>query len=149
LLQTLKDRKAKGYNFTTGQGDIYRCVKDSNLIAVRLLLDFLGLKAKFDKVTLVYSLFTNERKAKKDEDDIKIDQFRSKLLSPTDLPRGSERILAGVYIRADKELAHLTSTSHDEFNTECILIQAATIVEDLMLKFLYAPHNRTLPDIDR
>ena len=33
LLRTLRDRTAAGYSFA-GQGDIYRCVKDSNLIAV-------------------------------------------------------------------------------------------------------------------
>jgi hypothetical protein len=49
--------------------------------------------------------------------------------TPADIPQISHRILAGVYNRADKELAHLTSTFNDEFHQEDILIEAATIVE--------------------
>jgi isopenicillin N synthase-like dioxygenase len=43
LLRTLRERKKKNESYQN-RGDIYRCVKDSNLIAVRLWLDFMGLK---------------------------------------------------------------------------------------------------------
>lgn len=51
LLRALRDRSSNGYNYD-GQGDIYRCVKDSNLIAVRLLMDFLGIKGHFKTVPI-------------------------------------------------------------------------------------------------
>src|SRR5882724_6593042 len=93
LLRTLRERKRSGHNYQ-GQGDIYRCVKDSNLIAVRLILDFLGLKGEFDGSD--YTLMGSERGAKF-ADDIKIDQFIGRLLTPADVPASSQRILAGVY----------------------------------------------------
>jgi hypothetical protein len=139
LLRTLRDRKIIGHNYQ-GKADIYCCVKDSNLIAVRLLLDFLGLKGKFDGNS--YSLESN---LKRYNDDIRIDQFDLQLLTPTDVPEISHRILAGVYNRADKELAHLTSKFNDEFNQEDVLVKAATVVEGLLQKYLYTPLGKQLP----
>jgi hypothetical protein len=122
-------------------------VKDSNLNAVRLILDFLGLKGEFDGSD--YRLTPSQRKAgAKFADDIKIDQFIGRLLTPADVPASSQRILAGVYKRADKELAHLTSTFNEEFNEEDVLIEAATAVEDLLQRFLYAPLGEQLPPMD-
>ena len=46
LLRTLRKRPRSKYDYKD-QGDIYRCVKDSNLIAVRLLMDFLGIKGQY------------------------------------------------------------------------------------------------------
>jgi hypothetical protein len=146
LLRTLRERKRSGHNYQ-GQGDIYRCVKDSNLIAVRLILDFLGLKGELDGSD--YRLMGSERqRGAKFADDIKIDQFIGRLLTPADVPVSSQRILAGVYKRADKELAHLTSTFNEEFNEEDILIEAATAVEDLLQRFLYAPQGEQVPPMD-
>lgn len=146
LLRTLRERKTIGHSYQ-GEGDIYRCVKDSNLIAVRLLLDFLGLKG--DLNNKAYSLELNPRKTgPKFKDDIKIDQFCQRLLTPLDVPQEFHRILAGVYNRADKELAHLTSTFNDEFNEEDILIEAATIVESLLHTHLYSPLGKQLPAMD-
>ncbi len=146
LLRTLRERKRCGHNYQ-GQGDIYRCVKDSNLNAVRLILDFLGLKGEFDgsdyKVTA-----RPRRSGSKFADDIMIDQFIGRLLTPADVPASSQRILAGVYKRADKELAHLTSTFNEEFNEEEVLIAAATAIEDLLQTFLYAPLHEQLPEMD-
>jgi len=146
LLRTLRERKRCGHNYQD-QGDIYRCVKDSNLNAVRLILDFLGLKGEFDGSD--YMLTSSPRKlGVKFADDIKIDQFIGRLLMPADVPASSQRVLAGVYKRADKELAHLTSTFNEEFNKEDVLIEAATAVEDLLQRFLYAPLGEQLPQMD-
>lgn len=146
LLRTLRERKKRRHNYQ-GQGDIYRCVKDSNLNAVRLILDFLGLKGEFDGSD--YKLTQIQRKSEaRFADDVKIDQFIGRLLTPADVPTLSQRVLAGVYKRADKELAHLTSTFNEEFNEEDVLIEAATAVEDLLQRFLYAPLGEQLPEMD-
>jgi hypothetical protein len=144
LLRCLRERKRSGYIYQ-GQGDIYRCVKDSNLFAVRLWLDFLGLKGELKSGD--YKLLENPRKkGPKFADDIMIDQFIGRLLTPADVPTSKQRILAGVYKRADKELAHLTITFNNEFNEEEVLIDAATTVEMLLQKFLYK--NEQLPKMD-
>lgn len=77
-----------------------------------------------------------------------IDQFIGRLISPEDVPEQSRRILAGVYLRGDKELAHLTSTFNEEFNKEDILIEAATAIEFLLEKYLYNPLGEKLPEMD-
>jgi hypothetical protein len=55
--------------------------------------------------------------------------------------------LAGVYKRADKELAHFTDEDkyNDEFNTDKKLIEAAESIEFLLKKFLYGNKNIQLP----
>jgi hypothetical protein len=146
LLRTLRERKRAGYAYPE-QGDIYRCVKDSNLMAVRLLLDFLGLSAHLTDSTP--QLRCAPRKTgPKYADDVKIDQFIGHLLSPADVPDEHRRTLAGVYLRADKELAHLTTRFNDEFNREDSLIEAATAVEQLLERHLYAPSGESVPTMD-
>lgn len=142
LLRTLRERNKVDHNYQ-GKGDIYRCVKDSNLMAVRLLLDFLGLKGRLTGRT--YSLITITSRW---PDDIKIDNFGLSLVTPANVPKRYRKTLAGVYLRADKELAHLTSKFNNEFNKEAVLIKAATFVELLLEKFLYAPLGKTLPTMD-
>jgi len=144
LLRTLRERTSSGYNFQ-GKGDIYRCVKDSNLIAVRLLLDFLGLKGEYHngRFRLVES---PRRKGAKWEDDVKIDQFIGRLLTPRDVPKNFQRLLAGVYRRADKELAHLTLRFNKPFNEKKALIDSASALEGLFQKFVYA--GKPLPAMD-
>ena len=144
LLRTLRERTKAGYSFER-QGDIYRCVKDSNLIAVRLLMDFLGLKAEYYKGRFRLAAFPR-RSGARYQDDVKVDQFFGRLLQPSDVPRGVRRVLAGVYARADKELAHLTLKFNKTFNEEKVLIAAATAVESLIQKFVYA--GKQLPAID-
>jgi hypothetical protein len=144
LLRTLRERTKTGYNFQ-GQGDIYRCVKDSNLIAVRLLLDFLGLKSEYRSGR--YVLVPSSRKiGRKWQNDVKIDQFIGRLLTPRDVPSKSRSLLAGVYRRAYKELAHLTLTFNKKFNEEEALIDAATALEGLRQEFLYG--RTRLPTIN-
>lgn len=144
LLRTLRERTKAGYNFQ-GQGDMYRCVKDSSLVAVRLLLDFLGLKGEYHKgrFRLVES---PRRSGTKWQDDVKVDQFIGRLLTPNDVPRNTRQLLAGVYRRADKELAHLTLKFNKPFNQEKALIDAATAIESLFQQFVYG--GKPLPPID-
>jgi hypothetical protein len=144
LLRTLRERTKASCDFQ-GQGDIYRCIKDSNFVAVRLLLDFLGLRGEHHngRLRLVES---PRRNGKKYEDDVKVDQFIGRLLTPSDVPRDSRKLLAGVYRRADKELAHLTLKFNKPFNEERALIAAATAIENLIKKFVYA--GKPLPPID-
>ena len=144
LLRTLRERTRADHNLHE-KGDIYRCVKDSNLIAVRLLLDFVGLKGEYRNGR--YSLVESPRKTGcKWQDDVKIDQFIGRLLNPNDVPPRSRSLLAGVYRRADKELAHLTLTFNKRFNEENALIEAATAIEELFQKFLYGAHPLPLVD---
>lgn len=144
LLRTFRERTTNGYSFT-GKGDIYRCLKDSNLMAVRLLLDFLGLKGEYYRGR--WRLTESPRRTGiKFEDDVKVDQFIGRLLKPSDVPRGSRTVLAGVYRRADKELAHLTVKFNERFNEPNALIEAATAVEQLIQRFVYK--GGPLPPID-
>lgn len=146
LLRTLRERKKSGYSYAQ-QGDVYRCVKDSNLIAVRLLMDFLGLRAEVG-VAGPELRPAPRRSGPRYADDVKVDQFIGRLLVPSDVPAEHIRTLAGVYLRADKELAHLTTRFDDEYNQEDRLIDAATAVEQLLERFLYAPTRESLPPID-
>ena len=117
------------------------------MIAVRLLLDFVGLKAELTDSTP--ELRCAPRKTgPKYADDVKIDQFIGHLLSPADVPDEHRRTLAGVYLRADKELAHFTTRFSDEFNQEDSLIEAATAVEQLLERHLYAPARKPIPPMD-
>jgi hypothetical protein len=110
-------------------------------------LDFLGLKGELENGD--YKLLENPRKkGPKYADDVMIDQFVGHLLKPTDVPVQNQRTLAGVYKRADKELAHLTTTFNDEFNEENVLIDAATTIETLLQKFLYEKFKEQLPKMD-
>jgi hypothetical protein len=77
-----------------------------------------------------------------------IDQFIERLLVPSDVPCQFHEILAAVYCRADKELAHLTTTSDDAYNTEDKLIEAATAVESLLEQHLFRPLGVDLPEMD-
>jgi hypothetical protein len=110
-------------------------------------LDFLGLKGEQDGTD--YKLVARQRRSgAKFQDDVMIDQFIGRLLTPADVPKSSQRILAGVYKRADKELAHLTSTFNEEFNQVDALIAAATATEDLLKRLLYDPIGEPLPEMD-
>jgi hypothetical protein len=77
-----------------------------------------------------------------------IGQFIGRLLVPSDVPAEQTATLAGVYLRVDKELGHLTTRFNEEFNQEDRLIDAATVVEQLLERFLYAPAGESLPPMD-
>jgi hypothetical protein len=146
LLRTLRERKKAGYSYPQ-QGDIYRCVKDGNLIAVRLFMDFLGIRGESTPAG-VSLCRAKRRNGKRVDDDVKIDQFIGRLLTPNDVPDVDKRVLAGVYLRANKELAHLTTRFNDEFNQEDALIHAATAIESLLERHLYAPNQEAIPIMD-
>lgn len=146
LLRTLRERARNGESYT-GRGDIYRCVKDANLIAVRLLLDFVGLRGVNDGGG--FRLVASPRKnGQRFQDDVKIDQFIGRLLDPNDVPKRFHTTLAGVYCRGDKELAHVTTNFSGRYNTEQALIRAATAVETVLKAKLYDQLGEPLPEVD-
>ncbi|MDX2190056.1 MAG: hypothetical protein SFY32_09345 [Bacteroidota bacterium] len=142
-MRTLRERLRSDYNYNK-QGDIYRCVKDSNLMAVRLLMDFLGIKGQINNGH--YFLIS---RSSIHNNDVRIDKFIGRLLLPIDVPLSDAQTIAGVYVRADKELAHLTTIFNDEFNEESKLIEAATIIEGLLKVHLYDYFGESLPEMDR
>ena len=83
-------------------------------------------------------------------DDILVDQIGGKFPDPSSwaLTPKQARLLAGVYKRADKELAHLTGTFNDEFNEDDAVDQAAQLVVDLLERHLYTVVKEELPRID-
>ena len=145
LLCTLRDRKMRGYN-DPKHGDIYRCVKDSSLIAIRLWLNFFGLNGEEYKKDNYKLNRVKRKQGEKYENDIMIDQFIDRWLDDKEVASLNQQLLGGVYCRADKELAHMTNIFNDDFNEEDVLIQAATAVEDLIQKFLY--NDKPLPETD-
>lgn len=147
LLRTLRERRVVRKESFHGSGDVYRCVKDANLIAVRLLLDFLGLCGS--RKSGVPSLEKKTRgTGAKFADDIYVEHFIGRQLTPADVPNQLHNVLAGVYCRADKELAHLTTTFDDAYNTEERLIAAATAIENLLEQYLFKPLGYPTPPID-
>jgi hypothetical protein len=145
LLRTLGARVESKFDFSSN-GDIYRCIKDSNLISIRLLMDFLGIKGSLNNgnFSLIEIIVNNKNK-----NDIRIDEFNRKLLTIEDVLESDREILAGVYVRADKELAHLTNKFNDEFNEEKALIHAAKIIENLIRIHLYEFLEVPFPEIDK
>ncbi len=142
LLRAFRNRVNEGYDFNDKK-DIYRCLKDSNLIAVRLFLEFLGIKGiKEDGIYKLRSFKSNNI------NDVQVDRFIGSLIELEDINDSEQRILSGVFLRANKELAHFTETYYDEFNEPEILIFAATIIEELLKKHLYDPLGIQLPEID-
>ena len=61
---------------------------------------------------------------------------------------GCNRLLAGVYKRANKELAHLTATFNDEFNEDDVVDEAAKLVEQMLNAYLYTVVGEKMPKID-
>lgn len=146
LVRTLRFRDDLKYDYSE-QGDIYRCVKDSTLIAVRLFMDFLGIKGTFRNGN--YSIERIKRRTdEKFSDDIKLDNFSSNLIDINMIDKDDKKILAGVYVRADKELAHITYLFNEEYNKPEILMKASSIIECLLENHLYKPLGKRLPTID-
>jgi len=150
LLHCFASRRVNNFDWNF-KGDLFRCAKDSALISVRLFLSAMGLKGDFDQARKDFVLRKNTalRNCRKD-DDILIDQLGGELPDPGSwsLSADDERLLAGVYKRADKELAHLTATFNDEFNKEEAVDRASRLVERLLNEYLYARVNEKMPDID-
>src|SRR5437899_1067887 len=124
LLRTLRDRKAAGWSWD-GMGDLYRCAKDSALISIRLLTGALGLRGEFDASK---SDFVLKSAPSPNADDVQVDQLGGQLVPLNSLSPPEQRLLAGVCVRANKELAHLTLTYNEEFNREDVFLSAATLI---------------------
>lgn len=137
LLLTFKKRAGED-NFEQ-QNDLYCCAKDSSLIAIRMFLNFLGLKDDKKSGDPILIPFKGQDK------DVQLSQFVGKLISPESIPEEDGKLLAGVYRRGDKELAHLTLIYNDEFNEPANLIKATTLIENLLKTHLYGPLKLDFP----
>ena len=127
-----------------GEGDIYRCLKDSALISTRLLLNALGLQGEKSKQKGSYFLVKHRSKY---PDDITIDLLGGELADPGQFAPDEHRLLAGIYCRADKELAHLTNTFEYDFNTEQAIIDGSNLVVETLKTHLYDKLGRELPPL--
>ncbi|MGA8479529.1 MAG: hypothetical protein WB696_16355 [Chthoniobacterales bacterium] len=141
LLRTFRERKS--CVDVQGRGDIYRCLKDSGLIAIRLLLKAMGLQG-CQNGDGAYLLIKGASRA---PDDVTIDQLGGELVDPSSIPLDDQRLLAGIYCRANKELAHLTLVYNDEFNAPEKILRGIDLVEILIQKHLYAKIGRELPPL--
>jgi hypothetical protein len=128
-----------------GRGDIYRCLKDSALISMRLLLEAMGLQGSCDNGT--YKL--EQAKQSRFDDDVRIDQLggEESLAILSSIDTTDRCLLAGIYCRAHKELAHLTLTYDDKFNTQEVMLEGAGLVEGLIRKHLYEKVGKEFPPI--
>lgn len=150
LLRCYTHRRARGFDWNT-KGDLFRCAKDSALISIRLFLSAMGLKGHFDQKSQDFTLIENTKLRNcRDCDDILIDQLGGTFPDPSSwsLNPKQARLLAGVYKRADKELAHLTATFNDEFNTDEVVDEAAQLVEKMLDTHLYTVVKEKMPEID-
>jgi hypothetical protein len=123
------------------RGDIYRCLKDSALISMRLLLEAMGLQGTFDGTG--YELIRRTKAIK--TDDVRVDQLGGELVDPSEIEPTDRCLLAGIYCRAHKELAHLTLTYDDKFNTQEAMLKGAGLVEGLIRKHLYEKVGKEFP----
>lgn len=150
LLRCYTHRRASGFDWNT-KGDLFRCAKDSALISIRLFLSVMGLKGHLDQKSQDFILIENTKLRNcRDYDDILIDQLGGKFPNPSlgSLTPKQARLLAGVYKRADKELAHLTGTFNNEFNKDEVVEEAAQLVEQMLNTHLYKVVNEKMPEID-
>ena len=111
----------------------------------------MGLKGHFDKTCNDFVLIENAKlRTSRSDDDILIDQLGGELPNPASwsLSTDEARLLGAVYKRADKELAHLTTTFNDEFNTDDNIDKASRLVERLLNEYLYTRVNEKMPAID-
>ncbi len=140
LLRTLSNRNRHGWR---NEGDIYRCVKDSCLMAIRFWINFLGFKINREG-----SLVLIDQQNTK-PDDVSIYSFTNQWVPMTD-PLISENkiLLERVYKRGDKEIAHFTTNDDGEYNTEEKLIEATKVVEELISERLYKPLGKSIPRHD-
>lgn len=115
--------------------DLLRVSKDSALVSIRMFAEFLGLK--------------EVKRNDKRNDDVSVDMLGGTWTHMEDLPSEEQVVMKGLLLRANKELAHLTSdyTGHDEFNTARALVDGINIVERLLREHLYEPLKAPFPDL--
>jgi hypothetical protein len=145
LLRAFRDRQSWGGNWQ-GTGDIYRCLKDCALISMRLFLQAMGFKGKYDGTQQYYKLERSNPGTRR-SDDVWIDQLGGQLVDPITIKTGDRSLLAGIYCRADKELAHLTTHDEGKFNTPNALIEGINLVESLLQLNLYNKVGRQFPPV--
>ena len=108
----------------------------------------MGLKGYFDPRSTEILFWDENAKLRncRDYDDILIDQLGGTLPNPSSwsLSPKQARLLAGVYKRANKELAHLTAT----FNEDDVVDEAAKLVEQMLNAHLYTVVGEKMPKID-
>jgi hypothetical protein len=150
LLRCFASRRANNFDWNS-KGDLFRCAKDSALISIRLFLNSMGLRGDFDSARKDFVLKKDDKlRRNRRGDDILIDQLGGRLPDPRSWSLSAEeaRLLAGVYKRANKELAHLTETFNEEFNKEEAIDRASRLVERLLNECLYSRVNERMPDMD-
>lgn len=148
LLRTFRERQKwfkEEYDNKRHHGDLLRCAKDSALISIRLLTEAIGLKTWRDKTSNKFELIDCYHSAykapKPGSDDVRIEMLltdhTTDLVTRNDLTKAQIKLLTGILKRADKELAHLTTTYNDKFNTAKKIVEAIDLVEQLFQKHLY------------
>jgi hypothetical protein len=100
-----------------------------------LFANFLGLKLNGSR-KLVEDLAAKG----KWQDDVHVTDLGGAAASPDDLTEEERTTLEGLLQRADKELAHLTSSFADQLtlNTAAIMVRGIDVVERLLREKLYA-----------
>jgi hypothetical protein len=135
LLMAFRDRQP-WFKERIGQkgGDLLRTSKDATLISIRLFANFLGLK--LNRSGQMVEGFTSKRPFPNDVNvtDLGGDPARLNDLTPDD-----RTTLEELLKRADKELAHLTSSFADQlkFNTAAIMVRGIDIMERLLQEKVY------------
>lgn len=152
LLTTFRDRQAwfaKSYAEGRPDGDLLRTAKDSAVMAIRMMANFLGLT--LDNVGKLQAQFPR-RKA----DDVFVIDLRGKEATLADLSESEQKYLEGLLRRANKELAHLTCNfqNHDDFNTVEAIERGIETVERLLRQKVYdvvdgANGKYPFPNLDR
>jgi hypothetical protein len=134
LLMTFRDRQP-WFEERIGQrdGDLLRASKDATLISIRLFANFLGLKLKSGQMV---EGFASKDKYPKDVDVRDLGGDPARL---NDLNADDRMTLEELLKRADKELAHLTSTFADQlkFNTAAIMVRGIDIIDRLLRTKVY------------
>lgn len=157
MLRTFKKRQQWFENKMRNDrkhGDLARCAKDSALISIRLLCGAMALRAlPIPNNPAEFSVYDHREKRVQDEknrrkDDIWINDLGGDLPESDDLTDHEKTLLVRVLRRADKELAHLTETFDDDFNTARCIIGAIDLVERLLGTHLYAKLQRPMPPQD-
>ena len=108
LLPCFSQRRRAGFDWNT-KGDLFRCAKRPHFHSPFFIA--MGLKGYFDPRSTEILFWDENAKLRncRDYDDILIDQLGGTLPNPSSwsLSPKQARLLAGVYKRANKELAHL------------------------------------------
>jgi hypothetical protein len=138
-------------------GDLARCAKDSALISIRLFSGAMALRIfETPKNSGNFMLCDHRHKRVQDEkkrrdDNIWLDDLGGTLPITDSLTDEDKRLLIGVLKRADKELAHLTKTFNDEFNTAKKIVEAIALIERLLQEHLYKIYKKIgmpMPPVD-